>query len=57
MTSIGAAVAMWRARYDCFAFPVAVKAHKGMDGICPAQKEKRPAYEHAHIGDAHKERG
>ena len=47
---------MWRAKYDCVAFPVAVKAHTCMDDISPAQKEKSPAYEHVHIGDAHKER-
>ena len=55
-TSIGAAAAMWRARYDCVAFPVAVEAHTCVDCISPAQEEKSPAYEHAHVGDAHKER-
>lgn len=44
------------ARYDCVAFPVAVEAHTCVDCISPAQEEKSPAYEHAHIGDAHKER-
>lgn len=47
---------MWRVAYDCVAVPVAVEAHTCVGGISPAQEEKRPAYEHAHIGDAHKTR-
>lgn len=55
-TSIGEADVTWRVRYDCITVPLPVEAHTGVDFLCPAQEEEKPANGHGYIGYAHQER-